>query len=61
MRVDMDDLCPALFGPDNIGKGHRVRLGHIAAHNQDGIAIDQILRKGGGTAPPKRYTQTGYR
>jgi hypothetical protein len=33
---------------------------HIAPHNQDAVAIDQILWKSGGPATPYCGTQTGY-
>src|SRR5947209_17217787 len=61
MRVYMHDLCAEFLGLDDIRKGYRVRLSHIAAHNQNRIAIHQVLRKSGGSATSKRYTQTGYR
>src|SRR5947199_8213288 len=57
----MDDFCPEFFGVDDIREGHRVRLSHVAAHNQNRIAIHQVLRKSRGSATSKRYTQTGYR
>jgi hypothetical protein len=60
MRVYMNDLGPALFGFDDIGKGHRMGLRHVAAHDQNTVAIDEVLREGGGPAAPQRYTQTGY-
>jgi len=50
----------AFFGFDDIGKGDRVRLGHVAAHNQNSVAIDQILWEGRRAAASKRSTQTGY-
>ena len=56
----MDYLCATLFGFYHVREGDRMRLGHIAAHNQNSIAIDEILRKCGGAAAPQRCTQTGY-
>src|SRR6266700_2408086 len=58
--INMDDLCPTLFRLYHIGIGNRMGLGHIAAHNQNSIAIHEILRKRGGATAPQRGTQTGY-
>jgi hypothetical protein len=41
----MNNLGSKLFGFDNICKAYRVGLGHIAAHNPNTIAIDDVLRK----------------
>ncbi len=60
MRIDVYYFRPALFRLDDIRESDGVSLGHIAAHDQDTVAIDQVLRKGGGPAAPKRSTQTGY-
>ena len=57
----MHDFCPEFLGFDDIREGHRVRLSHVAAHNQNRVAIHQVLRKSCGSATSKRYTQTGYR
>jgi hypothetical protein len=56
----MNNLGSKLFGFDNIAKCDRVGLGHIAAHNPNTVAIDEILRKIRGTATSQRRTQTGY-
>ena len=60
MWVDMNDLRSKLFGLYHITEGDRMGLGHIAAHNQDAVAIDQVLWKCCGAATSKRSTQTGY-
>ena len=52
VRVYMDDLSPALLGCDHIGKRHWVGLGHVAAHNQNTVAIDKVLWKSCGPATP---------
>jgi hypothetical protein len=46
----MNNSGSKLLGFDNIGKRNRVSLGHIAAHNPNAIAIDDVLRKSRGTA-----------
>ena len=58
--VYMDNLCPTLLRFDDIRESHRMGLCHIAAHNQNSIAIHQVLRKCRGTATSQRGTQTGY-
>ncbi len=52
MRVYMNNLGTKLFGLNHIRKGYRMCLSHIAAHDQDTVAIHKILRKCGGTATP---------
>jgi len=60
MRVYMDDLGSMLLGLHNIGKPDRMGLGHVAADDQNSIAINEVLRKCRGTATAQRCTQTGY-
>ena len=60
MWVDMNDPRSKLFGFHDIGKRDRVGLGHIATHNPDTVAIDQVLWKCCGAATTERSTQTGY-
>src|SRR5689334_9989017 len=60
MRVYMDDFGPTLLGFYHISKRHGMGLGHVATHDQNSIAIDEVLRKCRGTATPQRCTQTGY-
>src|SRR2546421_4119066 len=60
MWVDMNNLSSKLFGFDDIGKAYRMGLGHIAAHNPNAVAIDQVLWECCGAATSERSTQTGY-
>ena len=60
MWVDMNNLGSKLFSFDNIGKGYRMGLAHVATHNPNTVAIDQVLWKCCGTATAQRRTQTGY-
>ena len=60
MWVDMNNPGSKLFGFDDIGKSYRMGLCHVAAHNPNTVAIDQILWKCCGTATSERSTQTGY-
>ncbi len=60
MRIYVDDLRAALFGFDDVRERDRVGLRHVAAHDKDSVAIDQILREVRRTTTPKRGTQTGY-
>src|SRR3989441_1284719 len=60
MRIYMHDFGPALFGFDHVSKGDGMGFGHVAAHDQDSIAIDEILREGRGAATPQCGTQTGH-
>ncbi len=50
VRVNVHDFCASLFRLHDVGKRDRVGFSHIAAHNQDAVAIDEVLRKGCGTA-----------
>jgi len=45
MGINMNDGGSLFFSLQHIGKGYRVRLSHIASHNQNRIAIDQVLWK----------------
>ena len=60
MWVYMDNLGPAFLGFYHVGIGDGMGLGHVTAHDQNSIAIDEVLWKGCGTATPQRCTQTGY-
>jgi len=60
MWVNMNNPGSKLFGFDNIGKAYRMGLCHVAAHNQNTVAIDQVLWESCGTATSERSTQTGY-
>src|SRR2546425_7647562 len=56
----MNNLGPKFLRFDNIAKGDRMSLSHVAAHNPNTITIDEILWKIRGTATSKCCTQTGY-
>src|SRR6266487_1343855 len=60
VRVNMDNLCAALFRLYYIGIGNRVGLGHIAAHNQKSIAIHWVVGKCRGAATSTWGTPSGY-
>ena len=60
MWVNMNDLCASLFCLNYVGKSDRVSLRHIAAHDQDAIAIDKILRKSRSAATTECGAQTGH-
>jgi hypothetical protein len=56
----MNNLGPKLLCSDNVAKGNRMGLSHVAAHNPNTIAMNEILWKTRGTATTQRCTQTGY-
>ena len=47
-------------GAEGCGECDGMGFGHIAPHNQDAVAIDEILRESSGTATTNSGTQTGY-
>src|SRR5260221_1448509 len=59
-RVDMDDLravFAGLYGPaETDGMG----LGHVRAHDENAIAVREVLLKVGGRAAAKRGAKTRY-
>src|SRR6266851_5394975 len=60
VRINMDYLSTALFGLHHVGERNWMSFSHIAAHDQNAIAINKILRKSRGAAATERSTQTGY-
>jgi hypothetical protein len=56
----MDNDRATFFGFNDIGERDRVGLCHIASHDQDAIAIDEVLREGRSAATAIGGTQTGY-
>ena len=61
MWVHVEHQRPPFFCPERPAKSDRVGFRHIATHDQDAIAIDQVLLKSCCTAAPKRCAQTGHR
>jgi hypothetical protein len=61
VRIDMDDRGTALFRPQGPAKGDGMGLGHVAAHDQDTVAVDQILLERRRSAASERGAQTGHR
>ena len=61
MRVDVDQCRAFLLGLHGPSETDRVRLGHVRAHDQDAIAIGQVLLVVGGRTAAERGAQTGHR
>jgi hypothetical protein len=57
----MNDLGSLFPGLDHPLKADRVILGHVRAHDENRIRIQQILRRGGRPAPSISGAQTGHR
>ena len=61
-RIDVDQdgavVRPGFQGP---AEGHGMALGHVRAHDEDGVGMDEIPGKGRGTAASERDPQTGDR
>ena len=51
-RIDHHDLLlgPGFLAGAQAVESHRVRLRHVAAHDQNSVAIHKVLWKGGGSA-----------
>jgi hypothetical protein len=61
MRVDVDQCSASILGLHGPSETHGVGLGHVRSHEQDAIAIRQILLVIGGRAAAERGAQTGHR
>src|ERR1700760_334435 len=60
MWIDMDYLCATFFSLDDVCERNGMCLSHITAHNQDAVAIDEVLWKGRSTTTTKCCAQTGH-
>src|SRR5919201_6033602 len=59
MRIDVDQRRSALFGLDRPAEADRMRLRHVAPHDQDGIGVRQVLLEGRRPTPAETCPQTG--
>src|SRR5271155_5148954 len=59
MRVDVNQCGAALLGLHGPSETHGVGFGHVRSHEQDAVAIRQILLIIGGRAAAERGAQTG--
>ena len=59
--VDVDQRRALLLGLHGPAEADRVGLGHVRAHDQDAVAVGQVLLVVGGRAAAERGAQTGHR
>ena len=59
VRVDVDQRGAALLGLHGPSEAHGVGLGHVRSHEQDAIAIRQILLVIGGRTAAERGARPG--
>ena len=60
-RIDVDQRRAFLLRLHRPAEGDRMGFGHVRAHEQDAIAVGQVLLIGGGRAAAERSAQTGHR
>ena len=60
-RIDVDQLRAALLGLHRPAEADRMGLGHVRAHDQDAVAVGQVLLIAGGRTAAERGAQTGHR
>ena len=54
-------VAPVLLRLHRPAEADRVGLGHVRAHEQDAVAVGEVLLVGGGRAAAERGAQTGHR
>ena len=60
-RIDVDQGRPLFLGLHRPAEADRVGLGHVRAHEQDAVAVGQVLLVVGGRTAAERGAQTGHR
>ena len=60
-RIDVDQGRALFLGLHRPAEADGMGLGHVRAHEQDAIAVGQVLLVGGGRAAAERGAQTGHR
>ena len=59
--IDVDDLCTSALRLDHPLEAHGMVLRHVRPHDQDGVAVLQVLQERRGTTSSERCPQTGDR
>ncbi len=61
MWIDVNQLGPTLTRHHGEAKSDGVRFRHVGTHEQNAIAVLQILLKSSSRSPAQRGAQTGHR